>query len=227
MTTPKFKQQFHQLNAQRDRLADAATPRVSAAFDQEFEQVALVWPDWEQAIDPRFWYVILWPTWVRSASLWYSQQVKADVMPPHLLRRLIDMVEREARAIADSTTDQIAARVALSLIARRAGLEDVEELYAGWAAGRARRIALNEVLSATATGRHFGGEAEGRAKWWQTRGDDKVRRTHVAAGITYSAGNPIGYNELFYVGDSAMLYPHDPAGSAAETQNCRCLEQQV
>lgn len=55
-------------------------------------------------------------------------------------------------------------------------------------------------------------------KFWLSRRDEFVRETHVLAD---SQMVPLG--ERFVVGNEMLLYPHDPAGSPAETAGCRCV----
>lgn len=55
-------------------------------------------------------------------------------------------------------------------------------------------------------------------KGWLTRGDNRVRPTHRAAG----RAKPIPVNQLFVVGGDRLRYPGDPKGSAEEVVNCRC-----
>lgn len=55
-------------------------------------------------------------------------------------------------------------------------------------------------------------------KRWMTRYDSRVRETHAAVDRT-----TIELDASFIVGGSALGYPADPQGAAAETINCRCL----
>jgi len=58
----------------------------------------------------------------------------------------------------------------------------------------------------------------GAMKRWVTRGDDKVRATHVKAGRS----DPVPVGQPFRVGGHDLQYPGDPAGPASETMRCRC-----
>ena len=61
-------------------------------------------------------------------------------------------------------------------------------------------------------------------KGWQSMGDDAVRASHQDADDQYSdPDNFVGIDDTFSVGGEDLRYPGDPAGSAAETYNCRCV----
>jgi len=88
---------------------------------------------------------------------------------------------------------------------------------------RALSIARTQAAGAVDSGRHAGMKAAGvELKAWITSGDDNVRNTHKAAGVTYAKG--IFIDQAFEVGGESLMYPGDPAGSAANIINCRCLE---
>lgn len=53
---------------------------------------------------------------------------------------------------------------------------------------------------------------------WSSGDDERVRESHAEAD-----GQEISEGELFKVGDSQLQYPGDPAGSAEEIINCRCV----
>jgi hypothetical protein len=59
-------------------------------------------------------------------------------------------------------------------------------------------------------------------KTWLTSGDTEVRDSHISAGMKYAEGIPL--EQPFEVGGELLMYPGDPAGSAANIINCRCLE---
>lgn len=86
-----------------------------------------------------------------------------------------------------------------------------------------------EVIYRTETGRLFqtanysrlAQMAERDPEWgkeWVSSEDVRVRPTHVRAN-----GQKRKADELFDVGDSKALYPHDPQLPAKESVNCRCL----
>lgn len=63
-------------------------------------------------------------------------------------------------------------------------------------------------------------------KIWVTAGDDRVRESHVQAGIDYGIDGdpgPIPIDEPFIVGGEELRFPLDPAASPAATVGCRCV----
>jgi len=93
----------------------------------------------------------------------------------------------------------------------------------GLTRSRAQLIARTQTAGAVNSGRHAGFQEAGvRKKSWITAGDGHVRPAHVAAGSEYAAG--IAIEEPFIVGGESLMFPADPAGSAANIINCRCLQ---
>jgi HK97 family phage portal protein len=87
----------------------------------------------------------------------------------------------------------------------------------------AQRAARTQTASAVSTGRHEGMKAAGvKRKSWITSNDDVVRPSHREAGSKYADGIPI--DQPFEVGGESLMYPGDPAGSAGNIINCRCLQ---
>lgn len=63
----------------------------------------------------------------------------------------------------------------------------------------------------------------GITKHWLSMGDEKVRPTHAQADDDFGPGSPgVALDQPFDVGSDSLMYPGDPAGSLAETANCRC-----
>lgn len=58
-------------------------------------------------------------------------------------------------------------------------------------------------------------------KWWSTSGDERVRDSHVAAGINYSRSKAIDVDKDFIVGGDYMKRP-STGSIAANNVNCRC-----
>lgn len=85
---------------------------------------------------------------------------------------------------------------------------------------RALRIARTETTTASNKGALLGGQSSDyqTGKIWIPILDSNTRPDHAAMAGT----EPIGMDETFDVGDSIMLYPGDPSGSAREVVNCRC-----
>lgn len=84
---------------------------------------------------------------------------------------------------------------------------------------RARRIAVTETAVAYEKGRYLTMKEAGIThKKWITASDANVRGSHQAVN-----GEVLPIEELFVVGDDALLHPADPNGSAEEVINCRCV----
>lgn len=66
----------------------------------------------------------------------------------------------------------------------------------------------------------------GLLKRWIATADRRTRSTHLNAHRRYFKA-PVPINEPFRVGNSLLMYPGDPAGSARETINCRCTTATV
>lgn len=103
-----------------------------------------------------------------------------------------------------------------ALEARVLGIFDATE-------ARAHTIARTSVVPA-ANGAHdevagiINDEVVALDKEWLTAQDDRVRDWHAEAD-----GQRVPYGEPFDVGGEALQYPGDPAGSAENVINCRCV----
>jgi len=87
---------------------------------------------------------------------------------------------------------------------------------------RSQMIARTQTGSAVSAGRQAGMETSGvQLKGWLTSRDNSVRPSHKAAEFNYADGIPV--SQPFEIGGSILMYPGDPAGSAAEVINCRCV----
>ena len=122
------------------------------------------------------------------------------------------------RLVANSLQEGLKAGEGLPDLTNR-----IKEILGGTPA-RAQSVARTQVGSAVSSGRHEGIK---RAKFenhvWLDAHDNNVRDLHKDAGKRYAApGIPI--DEAFWVGGEALMHPGDPAGSAANIINCRCLE---
>lgn len=89
---------------------------------------------------------------------------------------------------------------------------------------RARTVARTETMAAVNGGAYRSAvlEAEARGdvapfKLWLSTDDRRTRPTHVDADQQRTL-----LSEPFRVGTSALLFPGDPRGAAAEVINCRC-----
>lgn len=105
------------------------------------------------------------------------------------------------------------------------GLPELSDRIAGvldTSHARANLIARTQVSGAVSSGRFAGMKDAGvRSKGWLTARDNQVRNDHKQAGIDYADGIPI--DQPFQVGTETLRYPGDPAGSAAQIANCRCM----
>ena len=91
---------------------------------------------------------------------------------------------------------------------------------------RALSIARTQTGGAVGTGRHTGFKAAGvDKKGWLSSRDNNVRPAHREAESRYAGG--IDLDVPFQVGGEFLMYPGDPAGSAANIANCRCAELAV
>lgn len=83
---------------------------------------------------------------------------------------------------------------------------------------RAERIARTETTGAANAGAQSSAQAAGMGvKVWQATGGPRTRETHLAA-----SGQCVALDDTFLVGGEQLSIPGDPAGSPAETVNCRC-----
>lgn len=64
-------------------------------------------------------------------------------------------------------------------------------------------------------------------KYWLSAEDDRVRESHAEAARRYSKADAIPSDQAFKVGGEELMFPLDPAGSAANTIHCRCVAPAV
>lgn len=90
--------------------------------------------------------------------------------------------------------------------------------------GRSLTIARTEGAMSVSQGRAEGMRVNGvKGKGWLSAMDEHTRPAHAAAGQRYrDKGIPLP--EKFEVGGELLDHPCDPAGSAANVINCRCLQ---
>lgn len=86
---------------------------------------------------------------------------------------------------------------------------------------RASTIAITETHSAATYASQEAARFTGLAleKEWVSAEDGRTRPSHVAAD-----GQRVAMDEAFSVGGYELQFPGDPAGPAAETIRCRCIE---
>jgi len=125
----------------------------------------------------------------------------------------------------NSTTQKLVANQLTKGLEAGEGLNDLASRIGktlGSNRSRALSIARTQTAGAVGTGRHAGMQQAGvKKKSWVTSGDENVRDSHRNAGSRYADG--IDLNIPYQVGGDMLMYPGDPAGSAAEIVNCRCV----
>ena len=84
---------------------------------------------------------------------------------------------------------------------------------------RAATIARTEVVAASQNAAYQTASVIGvpMVKRWVSSGGERTRESHQIAN-----GQVVGIHEKFRVGDSLLMHPGDPDGSAKEVINCRC-----
>jgi len=123
-------------------------------------------------------------------------------------------------------TQKLVANQISSGLAVGEGLNELASRIArtlGSSRGRAISIARTQTGGAVGSGRHTGMKAAAvDKKGWLTARDKNVRPAHRQAESDYAAG--IDLDVPFQVGGDFLMYPGDPAGSAGNIINCRCVE---
>lgn len=141
-------------------------------------------------------------------------------MAPHVASLVSKVRGIGADVAADLTVSltegSILGESVLDLEARVRGIFDSTE-------ARAHTIARTSVVPA-ANGAHaevagvINDQVVPLDKEWLATSDDRTREWHAEAD-----GQRVPYAEPFDVMGEAMMYPGDPAGSAANVVNCRCV----
>lgn len=223
-------------------MAKAAEKRIRIVFRREQERVltavgrgdpvddAVLVAEWETVL------VAIWrqvfETRAGGKSVKQTQQLVALIQQliasPTRAREVARFIEEASAGIVTTTRRRLATILAASTASDRSDvIRDLRRLYrTEFIARRAGRIALDNVLRATATYDYEEAivERDGLrrdnvelVKLWLTQGDARVRDTHQAAqGQTRLLDVP------FIVGGDSLRYPRDPAGATGETINCRC-----
>jgi uncharacterized protein with gpF-like domain len=141
-------------------------------------------------------------------------------LAPHVNALVVQVRGIGADVAADLTSTltegSILGESVLDLEARVLGVFDTTE-------ARAHTIARTSVVPAAngATDTAMGvihNQVVALDKEWLATSDDRTRDAHADAN-----GQRVGYDEPFEVDGEPMMYPGDPAGSAANVINCRCV----
>ena len=228
------------------RLAKELTPRVAEQFHVERRRIAkhpataadqLNVVEWEAVladIQVRVGRAVFEPEYVKLTGKPIPTDTRAKQELVALIARLIRdgreaetiaaYIEEAAAGIVTTTRKRIATilrRVSRPSDTRKLS-RALRRLYmTDFVKKRANRIALDQVLRATAVYEHgaamLAQETTGREyiQVWRNQGDDRVRATH-------SNVSPVSLGEMFKVGGSLLRFPRDPAGPAHETYGCRC-----
>lgn len=124
-----------------------------------------------------------------------------------------------SKEINDTTFKKLKSEFAESFAAgetRTQLVERIENTYDGITKARAETIAATEVHAAGQFGTLDAYKQAGLPiKIWVSVGDSKVRSSHQIID-----GEEVPLNDYF---SNGLQFPGDPAGSAAETINCRCV----
>lgn len=128
----------------------------------------------------------------------------------------ISTIPARIESIVSTSIDAIFVAVAGLSIEEAVAAVDV--LFKEWESRRAGVISRVEVLGASnyAAFRTYQTTIV-VAKRWIAMLDNLVRDSHADAH-----NQVVQTNEAFVIGDSRMMYPGDPTGSAKEVINCRC-----
>jgi len=92
--------------------------------------------------------------------------------------------------------------------------DKIKDLYSHISKTRAAKIARTEV-GATINGQQIATYKDKGVKKKRWVGGNRDSHSDVT-------GTTVGINEAFHVGDSDLMFPGDPSGSAKETINCTC-----
>ena len=218
-------------------LGRAATPAFQRVVRTEQRAVLKGWKTGGQkgalsAVDPTRWEKVLRTIWFGVAiddswqatidSLTPAPAKAVSSLPDRVLRRLDDFVKGRARLITNRTIRDLQ-----SLFLEFPDFADevtglIANLYDRYYLDRAARIAIQEVLSATAEAQHQAATTVGEGPidhTWTTVGDSHVRASHAAAD-----GQTVPLDVPFIVGGASLNYPRDPGGPMEEVAGCRCSE---
>jgi len=174
----------------------------------------------------------------RAADLGIAQAesevagLKGDALKEAVRRVRLSPAMRNTLAVSSEKVSSVNAvsrrRIASQLrqgLEAGEGLPELTDRIAGvldTSHARANLIARTQVSGAVSSGRFAGMKDAGvEKKGWLTARDSSVRPDHKQAGIDYADGIPI--DQPFKVGGDTLMYPGDPAGTAAQIANCRCM----
>ncbi len=223
-------------------MSETATPKIRTQFRKEGRRVnsaieaGATADEAGELVDVEEWKQVLTAIWIGFGKITFSRTL-AEIRAlkqeepeleefPALLATIGGFVALRATSLVENTKRRLLF-VQRRLLTRAAVataealLLETELLYGGWEAGRAGAIARHNVMAATAIAQHAAASFSGAQldKEWISMQDGKVRSSHVAAD-----GQIVGLEDMYIVGGEQLIEPRDPAGSPAETANCRCQE---
>jgi HK97 family phage portal protein len=131
-------------------------------------------------------------------------------------QRAADLVTHVTETTRDAIREAVLAGRTEGLSVREIAKRIQETTFGEISAARAVTIARTETVGALNAGAFEAARSSNvmRSKEWLTQGDDRVRETHAALN-----GQRVDIGAAF---GNGLRYPHDPAGPAEETVNCRC-----
>jgi uncharacterized protein with gpF-like domain len=150
--------------------------------------------------------------WLNAARAFVASRPVAKRIKNVATETITWVNELTAEALREGlSTDQAAARIS--------------EKWDDIGRGRAERIARTETLSAANAGSQQGAIDSGvdMLKFWISTPDGRVRDAHDT-GQHPELAEPRLMQQPFIVDGEELKFPGDPAGSAGNVINCRCVE---
>lgn len=177
---------------------------------------------------------------VKDPLMRIGYDVGTPMLPSDLTTVMADFHAGQIKGLADEAIAKITTELQLGILSgakKEDVLKGIAKLLpspagAGTITGRATRIVRTEVnrfhaMVTQVRMEQAQKQVPGLKKYWLTAGDERVRDTHVQAGIDYGPENAIPIDEPFMVGGYAAMYPRDPALPVGEVVNCRCRQVPV
>ena len=164
--------------------------------------------------------------WILSESAAFAAEFGLAIALNEYDIRVIDMLMRRSQKFArqvNETTYRQLKETLLEGFAKGEGERELAKRVEGIMTlskrQRAATIARTELFAATNEARHLTMVDNGvQWKQWLTARDERVREAHMLAD-----GQIVKLNEPFIVNGEYLMYPGDPAGSAGNIINCRCV----
>ncbi len=230
------------VDGQLTRMTETATPKIRSQFRREKRRLLDAigeGADAEEAgelVDVQEWERVLSAIWIGFGKILFRQTfaeieaLKVDTPDleefPELVAAIGGFVALRATALVENTKRRllfIERRLITSGAAASEAtlLTEADGLYTKWEAGRSASVARHNVGAATALAQNAAaGQIPVRLTHeWVSMADGRVRASHRDAD-----GQIKREEEPFLVGGEILEFPRDPAGSPAETANCRCQQ---